>query len=47
MILSTLLDHERRKLCVMHCKFNPNFEEDDKVIENMNKKVFGLFKKIN
>lgn len=45
MILSKLLDHER-KLCAMHCKFNPNFEEDDKLIENMNKKVFELFKRL-
>ena len=46
MILNTLLDHER-KLYVMHGKFNPNFEEDDNIIEIMNKKVFELFKRIN
>ncbi len=36
---STLLDHER-KLCVMHYKFNANYEQEDYIIQNMNKKVF-------
>ena len=33
MVLSTLLDHER-KLCVMHYKFTPNYEQDNTIVEN-------------
>ena len=39
MVLSTLLDHER-KLCVMHYKFTANYEQDNTIVENMNKNVF-------
>ena len=39
MVLSTLLDHER-KLCVMHYKFTANYEQDNMIVENMNKNVF-------
>ena len=39
MVLSTLLDHER-KLCVMHYKFTANYEQDNTIVENMNKNIF-------
>ena len=39
MVLSTLLDHER-KLCIMHYKFTANYEQDNTIVENMNKNVF-------
>ena len=39
LVLSTLLDHER-KLCVMHYKFTANYEQDNTIVENMNKNVF-------
>ena len=39
MILSTLLDHER-KLCIMHYKFTPNYEQENVIIQNMNKNIF-------
>ena len=39
MILSTLLDHER-KLCVMHYRFTANYEQDNTIVENMNKNIF-------
>ena len=38
-VLSTLLDHER-KLCVMHYKFTANYEQENDIVENMNKNVF-------
>ena len=38
LVLSTLLDHER-KLCVMNYKITPYYEEEDKYIQNLNKKV--------
>ena len=37
-VLSTLLDHER-KLCVMNYKFTPYYEQEDHIIQNLNKKV--------
>ena len=37
-VLSTLLDHER-KLCVMNYKITPYYEQEDHIIQNLNKKV--------
>ncbi len=37
-VLSTLLDHER-KLCVMNYKITPYFEQNDEIIQSLNKSV--------